>query len=164
MKVTSKQEAWNKVNEISLITLCVDGDHYIANDTMRKVYDGLKRSESWLASDLIASYCEANGIRWGTIQGISIDHYAHGKYLFLGALLLRDYLHDGRRERLMSKTITAVGIEKIGRRFAGSIDHAAYTLNGEPKTVEPFRTCVHQSCRGLAFLSNGIRLFQACSE
>ena len=61
------------------ITLCVDGDRYIANDTMRKVYDGLKRGESWLAGDLIASYCEAQGIRWGTIQGISIDHYAHGK-------------------------------------------------------------------------------------
>ena len=32
----------------------------------------------------------------------------------------------------MPKTITSVGIEKIGRRFADSIDHAAYTLNGEP--------------------------------
>ena len=42
----------------------------------------------------------------------------------------------------MSKTITAVGIEKIGRRLADSIDHAAYTLNGEPKTVEPFRRLV----------------------
>lgn len=65
--------------QFTLITLCVDGDRYIANDTMRKVYDGLKRGESWLAGDLIASYCEAQGIRWGTIQGISIDHYAHGK-------------------------------------------------------------------------------------
>ena len=36
----------------------------------------------------------------------------------------------------MSRTITAVGIEKIGRRLADSIDHAAYTLNGEvaPRT------------------------------
>ena len=42
----------------------------------------------------------------------------------------------------MSKTITAVGIEKIGRRLADSIDHAAYTQNGEPKTVEPFRRLV----------------------
>ena len=42
----------------------------------------------------------------------------------------------------MSRTITAVGIEKIGRRLADSIDHAAYTLNGEPKTVEPFRRLV----------------------
>lgn len=39
----------------------------------------------------------------------------------------------------MSKTITAVGIEKIGRRLIDSIDHAAYTLNGEPRTVKPFR-------------------------
>ena len=42
----------------------------------------------------------------------------------------------------MPKTITSVGIEKIGRRFADSIDHAAYTLNGAPKTVEPFRKFV----------------------
>ena len=42
--------------QFTLITLCVDGDRYIANDTMRKVYDGLKRGESWLAGDLIASY------------------------------------------------------------------------------------------------------------
>lgn len=42
----------------------------------------------------------------------------------------------------MPKTLTAVGIEKIGRRFADSIHHAAYTLNGEPKTVEPFRRLV----------------------
>jgi len=67
---------------------------------------------------------------------------ANLSYLLLGAPLLRDYLHDGRREKLMSKTITAVGIEKIGRRLADSIDHAAYTLNGEPKTVEPFRRLV----------------------
>lgn len=42
----------------------------------------------------------------------------------------------------MPKTITSVGIEKIGRRFADSIDHTAYTLNGAPKTVEPFRKLV----------------------
>ena len=42
----------------------------------------------------------------------------------------------------MPKTITSVGIEKIGRRFADSIDHAAYTLNGAPKTAEPFRKLV----------------------
>lgn len=42
----------------------------------------------------------------------------------------------------MPKTITSVGIEKIGRRFADSIDHAAYTLNGATKTVEPFRKLV----------------------
>ena len=42
----------------------------------------------------------------------------------------------------MPKTLTAVGIEKIGRRFADSVDHAAYTLNGAPKTVKPFRKLV----------------------
>lgn len=42
----------------------------------------------------------------------------------------------------MAKTLTGLGIEKIGRRFADSIDHAAYTLNGVPKTVAPFRKIV----------------------
>lgn len=39
----------------------------------------------------------------------------------------------------MPKTLTEVGVAKIAQRFAASIDHAAYTLNGEPKTVAPFR-------------------------
>lgn len=42
----------------------------------------------------------------------------------------------------MAKTLTPIGLEKIGRRFADSVDHAAYTLNGEPKTVAPFRKIV----------------------
>lgn len=42
----------------------------------------------------------------------------------------------------MPKTLTPVGVEKIGRRFADSIDHAAFTLNGEPKTVAPFRKLI----------------------
>lgn len=42
----------------------------------------------------------------------------------------------------MAKTLTGVGIHKIGQRFADSIDHAAYTLNGIPKTVAPFRKIV----------------------
>ncbi len=40
------------------------------------------------------------------------------------------------------KTLTEVGIEKIGRRFVNSVDHAAYTLDGQPKTVSPFRKIV----------------------
>lgn len=42
----------------------------------------------------------------------------------------------------MAKTLTLVGIEKIGRRFADSVDHAAYTLDGAPKTAKPFRKLV----------------------
>lgn len=42
----------------------------------------------------------------------------------------------------MAKTLTGIGIHKIGQRFADSIDHAAYTLNGIPKTVAPFRKIV----------------------
>lgn len=37
------------------------------------------------------------------------------------------------------KTLTEKGVEKIGKRFVDSIDHAAYTLDGQPKTVAPFR-------------------------
>lgn len=42
----------------------------------------------------------------------------------------------------MPKTLTPIGLEKIGRRLVDSIDHAAFTLNGEPKTVAPFRKLV----------------------
>ncbi len=42
----------------------------------------------------------------------------------------------------MAKTLTALGINKIGQRFVDSVDHAAYTLNGQPKEVSPFRTNV----------------------
>ena len=45
----------------------------------------------------------------------------------------------------MAKTLSGLGIQKIGRRFVDSIDHANYTLNGEPKTVPPFRTMVNGS-------------------
>lgn len=61
------------------ITLVVDGSKWNPNETEKKVYEGLKRDESWLASDLVASYCDNNDIRWGIIKGLSIQHYEHGK-------------------------------------------------------------------------------------
>lgn len=36
----------------------------------------------------------------------------------------------------MAKTLTDIGIQKIGQRFVDSVDHAAFTLNGQPKTVQ----------------------------
>lgn len=39
----------------------------------------------------------------------------------------------------MAKTLSEVGIQKIAQRFVDSIDHAAYSLNGQPQTVPPFR-------------------------
>lgn len=42
----------------------------------------------------------------------------------------------------MPKTLKPIGINKIGQRFADSIDHAAYTLDGEPRTAPPFRKLV----------------------
>lgn len=61
------------------ITLVVDGSKWNSNEIEKKVYDGLKRDESWLASDLVASYCDNNGIRWGVIKGLHISHYDHGE-------------------------------------------------------------------------------------
>lgn len=52
----------------------------------------------------------------------------------------------------MAKTLTGVGIHKIGQRFADSIDHAAYTLNGIPKTVAPFRKIVEGETVSIAQL------------
>lgn len=60
------------------ITLVVDGDKWNSNETEKKVYGGLKREENWLASDLVASYCDNHGIRWGVIEGLKISHYNHG--------------------------------------------------------------------------------------
>ena len=40
------------------------------------------------------------------------------------------------------KTLTSIGIQKIGQRFVDSVDHADYTLNGVPQTAEPFRRFV----------------------
>lgn len=42
----------------------------------------------------------------------------------------------------MAKTLTETGLKKIGQRFVESIDHAAFTLNGEPQTIPLFRTMV----------------------
>lgn len=42
----------------------------------------------------------------------------------------------------MAKTIYETGIQKIGQRLVDSIDHATFTLNGEPQTVPPFRMMV----------------------
>ena len=42
----------------------------------------------------------------------------------------------------MAKTLTETGLQKIGQRFVDSIDHAAFTLNGEPQTVPLFRVMV----------------------
>ena len=39
----------------------------------------------------------------------------------------------------MAKTLSDKGIQKIGQPFVNSIDHAAYTLNGQPQTIAPFR-------------------------
>jgi hypothetical protein len=43
------------------------------------------------------------------------------------------------------RTLTEKGVEKIGKRFVDSVDHAAYTLDGQPKTVAPFRKIANGS-------------------
>ena len=39
----------------------------------------------------------------------------------------------------MVRTLTDIGIHKIGQRFINSLDHAAYTLDGEQKAIPLFR-------------------------
>jgi hypothetical protein len=67
-----------EIESYQKITLCVDGSNWNKNETENKVYRGLKRGEKWHASDLVASYCNSQGIRWGVIEGININHYDHG--------------------------------------------------------------------------------------
>ena len=68
-----------ELKQYTHISLVIDGDHYVTDDTMLKVYNGLKRGESWLAGDIIASCGESHGIRWGTITDTKVHHYDHGK-------------------------------------------------------------------------------------
>lgn len=42
----------------------------------------------------------------------------------------------------MAKTLTEIGLQKIGQRFVDSIGHAAFTLDGVPQTIPLFRTMV----------------------
>ena len=37
------------------------------------------------------------------------------------------------------RTLTETGVNKIGKRLVDSVAHAAYTLDGQPKTIEIFR-------------------------
>ena len=61
----------------------------------------------------------------------------------------------------MIRTLTSTGIQKIGRRFVDSIDHAAYTLNGEPQTIPLFRKSADEliDTDGDAVASAGDRVF-----
>ena len=45
----------------------------------------------------------------------------------------------------MAKHSLTSASRRSGGVFVDSIDHANYTLNGEPKTVPPFRTMVNGS-------------------
>lgn len=86
-----------EIEEYKEITLVVDGSRWGGNETEKKVYEGLKRGESWLGSDLVASYCDNNGIRWGIIKGLKIQHYEHGKNgEYGGHFVVTAYV--GRRE------------------------------------------------------------------
>jgi hypothetical protein len=69
-----------EIQEYQKITLCIDGSKWNSNETEVKVYEGLKRNETWLGSDLVASYCDTHSIKWGVIEGISINHYNHGTH------------------------------------------------------------------------------------
>lgn len=67
-----------EIESYQKITLYIEGSKWNHNKTEIKVYNGLKRNETWHASDLIASYCDHHNIRWGVIEGINISHYDHG--------------------------------------------------------------------------------------
>ena len=54
------------------------------------------------------------------------------------------------------KTLTSIGIQKIGQRFVDSVDHADYTLNGVPQTAEPSAA----SCRAQAQGSTLLRRYR----
>ena len=60
------------------LTFCVDGD-VSGSEVEKKVYEGLRRGDSWLASDLVEAYCNKRQIPWKTITIANTQHYAHGR-------------------------------------------------------------------------------------
>lgn len=78
------------------IALVIDGDTYIRDEAMLKIYDRLTQNETLLVSELIASYCDNHDIPWGSIQDIKICHYSHGKngkghFVVEGYIRLREF-------------------------------------------------------------------------
>ena len=45
----------------------------------------------------------------------------------------------------MERTLNELGVQKIGQRLVDSIGHAAYTLNGTPKTADVFKRVAQRS-------------------
>lgn len=74
------------------ITFSVNGCKFEADETERKVYAGLKRGESWLAHDIISSYCDNHGIRWAIIEGLHIAHYEHNNGKDDGHFVITAYI------------------------------------------------------------------------
>lgn len=75
---------------------------------------------------------------WVTMVG---GAYAYGRRKHLAITALSKRL-SFKGQKILDIFVQAIGIQKIGQRFVDSVDHAAYTLNGVPQTVEPFRRFV----------------------
>lgn len=71
------------------VTFCIDGEFGGADTKL--IYDGLLRGESWLIAEVIVSYCEANGIKWGTITDTKSIHYRHGDKS-IGHFIIEGYI------------------------------------------------------------------------
>lgn len=61
------------------VTVCIMGGILAANDDERRVYEGLKRGDPALALEVLTSYANTNGIKWGGIWCGNVTHYDHGK-------------------------------------------------------------------------------------
>lgn len=66
------------IESVLRIRLCVDGDTWSAEEE-KTIYNEIKEGHSWVASDLVAGWCENNNINWGIITIGSISHHEHGK-------------------------------------------------------------------------------------
>lgn len=62
------------------ISFAISGDDW-SSDREKAVYKALKNTKrrADIIAELIISYCEANGVQWGTLDTTSAQHYDHGK-------------------------------------------------------------------------------------
>lgn len=68
--------------KVQCLTFAIMGTSYTA-EPERRLYDKLGGDKFYAqiaAGDFVVAWCNYNGIKWGCVNVIKIDHYSHGEY------------------------------------------------------------------------------------
>lgn len=61
------------------LTFSVNGSTWNTNETEKLVYRSMGKDLAVSnAGDLVSAYCDAHGIKWGTIEDVHISHHEYG--------------------------------------------------------------------------------------